>query len=897
MDPQLVAVVTNIEALTAQVENATAAARTIKNAIVGNPTKKQLYIDHGVLPRLVSCVNSTQTQPVLGEHAVAALGSLAPYIPTCAILDVTTALFRALFCTHTRAVHAAVRALKLLVCTHTHDSLVFSDYFVTDQVANRLVVLLSAADEGIAEVCAVIVGHTTQNSNHANTYVRASIVPALVTLLTRTLHERCMEECVYALAALARHSNEVSSTLTSPHCILSTLVQLSKTPLYSLRLASCRLLTIFHTADRLPAGLDTSVTIAVVKLLSISPVSALSSIVETLTELVIQNPYLQRVATDSGAIIKLATFLVPQEVSSNDLANNDSNVASLKSRPYKRPFEHRDTKSLASSPPIDQYGDYLSPLDRSDVLSALAALMDEYDPARDAVIAQNILPVIVDGLSDSNYAVVRASLRCIRALSRSVKILRKDIAKECLGEHILRLLDSDDESTRHCASATICNLVLEFSSMRTVILKKGGVDTLIRLLSSSDTEVRKNSLWALKNLLFKADADTKTTVLSSLGFDCLSSLVVDSDATVRGLAMTVLRNLAYSSTMGKQIEQLDALFAMTGKGLAFLLSQILEAETVIDLAVQALYVVCNIASGAERHKAYLFDSNIPSLVLRWTNHRDERARIAAVWCAINLSWKEQELTPNCGTRTLRRALRESRTNRELATERLDTLRRQHLPVPSSPQGRRILERYTANIEGSRTRNVTGDRPAGIGANVMGAVENGVDLMADDDTNSNQNGATNDDSVPGFLEGPSHESGRENEMVDDDSDLSNHDRNNRTDDRQPDAIGDNGTTLEITSGPTRESPTLSKSSGHAWRIERLRQLGFERRLRVLTEDPHIEVQGRARAALEMFDSRDTNLVYHGPSTEPDVAVRATSRVPRVPHISFQDSMIGAYRLPD
>lgn len=896
MDPELAAIATNIGGLTADVQDATTAARTIKNAIVGNPTKKQLYIDHGVLPPLMGCINYSQTQPVLGEHAVAALGSLAPYIPTSAILDVTTSLFHALFCTHMRAVHAAVRALKLIVCCPTHDTLALSDHFVTSEVANRLVVLLSAADEGIAEVCAVIVAHTTQNSNHANVYVRASIVPALVTLLTRTLHERCVEACVYALAALARHSREVSSTLTAPHCILSSLVQLSKTPVYSLRLASCRLLTIFHTADCLPTGLDTNVTVAVVNLLSIRPVPGLSSIGETLAELVIRNPYLQRVATEAGAIVKLASFLVPREPSPNDRGNSSGNSSGHKTRPYKRPFDHTNYRWHTPSLPVDEHGDDLSPLARSNVLAALAALMDEYDPARDAVIAQNILPNITDGLADTHRSVVRASVRCVRALSRSVKILRKDIAKECLGEHILRLVDSDDESTRHCASATLCNLVLEFSSMRAVILEKGGVHTLIRLLSSRDLEVRKNSLWALKNLLFKADAETKATVLSSLGFDCLSALVIDPNTTVRELAMTVLRNLVYSSTMGKQIEQLDALFAMTGKGVTFLLSEVLEAEPVIELAIQALYVVCNIASGAERHKAYIFDSDLPGLVLRWTGHRDERARIAAVWCAINLSWKEQEFTPYCGARTLSRALRESRINRELAGERLETLRRQHLPIPSSPQGRRILERYSANSEVPRTHSVASDRPARTEVRVLENDMNDIDVIVDDITDINQNGASNDDAVPGFLDASGIESDRELAMADGEFDTSTNGGDERNSSRQQNITGNNLTSNENSSDPASGSTLLSKRSGHAWRIERLRQLGFERRLRVLTDDPHIEVQGRARAALEMFNSLDST-TDHDPSTASDGAVQVTPQVPRVSQFPLQDSMIGTYRLPD
>lgn len=844
MDPELGAIVTNIVALSVDTPKVVSTARTIKNAIVGNPTKKQLYIKHGVIPRLLQCANCVETKPALTEHAVAALGSLAPYLPLSVIPDVTATLLHVLFSTNFRSVHAAVRALKLLVCSSSSSTPMLSNYFVKEDVANRLVTLLSASDEGIAEVCAVIVARTTKTQRHAMLYKCASVVPALVSLLLRTSHQRCVEACVDALTALARYSDEVCAILTAPHCILSTLIHLTRSPVHSLRLATCRLLTIFHAVGRLPEDLDSDVTIVVVNLLSTDLSLSFASTALTLAELVIQNPDLQRVATDAGAVVKLASLLTSCD-SMTDSNVTVNNSMALEGRLCKR--LGRCEAPWTSTNFSKNVRDEVRVTTRSIVLGTLAALMDKHDLARDAVVAQNIIPIIVDGLSDPDRSVVRSSIQCVRALSRSVKILRKDISNGSIGESLLKLVDSDDLCVQRCASATICNLILEFSPIRTVILKSSGIEILVGLLGSEDGEVRRNALWALKNLLFKAAADLKSVILSSIGFKCLYELVTDGDYEIRKLAMTVLRNLAYSPTVNKQNEHLDALFAVTGSNFISVLSDELKSETTIELAVQTLYVVCNIAAGAERHKTYLLESDIPALVLRWTAHRDERVRIAAMWCIVNLSWKEKEVTMPCfQSRGLRRALRTpSRVNHALMSERLEMLRRQHLPLPASPQGRRIMERYSAGVANARLGS-----SARFTVNGMGALEEHTGRGSNQRRNRH-------DFLPDVLTAQMPHGASEDRM----------DNNEATAVADNEGVGNGGEPVNEPDERENVNGDGSRSgnaSGHAWRIERLRQLGFEQRLQSLVNDPHVEVQGRARAALEMFSLHDSPLLECDPA---------------------------------
>lgn len=837
-------------------DSATAAARTIKNAIVGNPTNKRIYLQHDVVPRLIACTVHVDEHPLLADHAVATLGSLAPFIPPPVIPDVVHAVLKCLFSRHVRPLLAATRALKLLVCAPQADLDLISPLIALPDVATRFVPLLQSDDEGIAEVCAVIISKTAKSPFLSSVYSAAATVPALVQLLCRTLHERCVEACTNALFALAHHSAQVSYDLAVSHNIISTILPFTRTPVHSLRLSACRLLTSLHTSDLLPSPLHGPVATAIVNLFTVKRPSFVTIAVNTLTQLVQNSSNLQRVATEADAVSKLANMIFAfqpacaKPATSKPRSNNRSPSSTLlASRDYNaRRLANRDDDG-------DTYMEEASPEFRSGMLTALAALSDKFDPARDAIIAHGILPIIVEGLSESHPSIVLACVQCIRSLSRSVKILRRDVAKDKIGEQLLSLLESPHKGIQRCASSTLCNLVLEFSPVRSVVIKKGGTDVIINLLQSEDQEIRKNCLWALKNMLFKADLETKNAVMSRLGYDCLEALFDDDQPDIRELAMTVVRNLACSPSADKQTEQLDALFAATGERIITLLSDALRVDAPnTGIAVQALYVVCNIASGTEQHKAYLLKSEIPSRILHWSRHEDDRARIAAVWCAINLSWKEPAPSRRCHSPSIRRPLRAA--GRGSSSVTLDLLRRQRLPLPASAQGRRILERYGAADRGE------GDEE---GLHVDLDEMEDADMAASDGNHSDvcsdfEAGERRMELTVSEPREAGHDVGLSSESV-----VAQEGGNGNGEVRQREDEGTlmNGNENESSPSDGGGEQEANKDVGHAWRIELLRQLGFEGRLRSLINDPHIEVQGRARAALELFECEDVPPLEYDP----------------------------------
>lgn len=113
---------------------------------------------------------------------------------------------------------------------------------------------------------------------------------------------------------------------------------------------------------------------------------------------------------------------------------------------------------------------------------ALAALSFNHEPTR-ALIANSqpsLLDIMLGLLSHESYGVRAATCQLARALSRSVAILRTNLMDSGVGAGIFDVLkreterkvepERDDRSwtVEVAATATICNLVTDFSPMQRV---------------------------------------------------------------------------------------------------------------------------------------------------------------------------------------------------------------------------------------------------------------------------------------------------------------------------------------------------------------------------------------------------------------------------------------------
>ena len=136
------------------------------------------------------------------------------------------------------------------------------------------------------------------------------------------------------------------------------------------------------------------------------------------------------------------------------------------------------------------------------------------------------------------------------------------------------------------------------------------MEKLVALTHSMDLGLRIKCIWALKNLVFRADLDVKKAVMKALTWDTLSNLINEPDVHIQEQALTILRNLLHGEV--KHVE-----FAMRSaekKIMTDLTSRLSSHHP--PALLQAIYALCNIAA-SEEHKHLVMS---PAIINNITVH-------------------------------------------------------------------------------------------------------------------------------------------------------------------------------------------------------------------------------------------------------------------------------------
>lgn len=167
---------------------------------------------------------------------------------------------------------------------------------------------------------------------------------------------------------------------------------------------------------------------------------------------------------------------------------------------------------------------------RQNTLKALGALATYKDDYRKVIVEQDVIPCIVESLTptpDNPVSVVLAACYTVRMLSRSVNILRTTLVDHGVTGPLCQLLRHRDVEVQVAASASVCNLVMDFSPMREPLIEAGVLKALCEHAHSHHASLRLNSLWALKHLVHSASVDLKKRTVEELESGWLVRLICD----------------------------------------------------------------------------------------------------------------------------------------------------------------------------------------------------------------------------------------------------------------------------------------------------------------------------------------------------------------------------------
>ncbi|KAF5357363.1 hypothetical protein D9758_005905 [Tetrapyrgos nigripes] len=541
--------------------------KRLKNRVIGNPSaKKQLATQPGFVALLVDCLGRFDLR-IEAAHIIASISygdadALASLLRADTLRTLLYALSNPADPAALRAFARALRTLAMSVAeavgpsrwglgkepTDSEEARATLDYLFHIDSLDLFLPLL--VDKPTTVHIAELVAFSVRSSDHrkavtewippaermtqiktrrgweksTETVANGGWVVRTLVALVPTKDIKLQEAVLLALAALAKDNPLVSRVLIHEGT-LTSILDLCKARNLDVQLAACLSATHILRADPSHSCAECDAAARTI----ISVINRFISDDHTpqnknkacfiLYYLVTDDPQLSRLAYERSCLQKLSTLLMS----------------------ITPPAEQSNPSDLDSDEP-----ESISALREAALTTIASIALFDNDIRRSMTDDLHLLPLISVSLASEHVGVKYGACQCVRAVSRSVEVLRTSVVDSGLGLKIFELFKKETEDRRIVGAAirAVCNIVCEFSPLRPIYLDKGLMPRLVQLISGSDSSLRLNALWAIKNLVRKTSTETKKDVMRQLGWARVVELLGDSDEAIVEQALNILRNLA-----------------------------------------------------------------------------------------------------------------------------------------------------------------------------------------------------------------------------------------------------------------------------------------------------------------------------------------------------------------
>ncbi|OAY77676.1 Armadillo repeat-containing protein 8 [Ananas comosus] len=287
------------------------AIRDVKNQIIGNKTKKLLYLELGAVPKIAAALVSPAASAALLVQAAAAVGSFA-----CGVEDgaravvsagVVPHLTRLLSHPEEKVVDAAARSLKMIF-----QSTVAPKYDVLQEKnMNFLLSLLNSENENVTELAATIITHSCQRNAEQMALADAGVLQRLTSLLGGFLNQR--DACLQSITAIVKNNSKVASkfVIMANGKAFNSLVELMKDRNPRTRLLACVcLIAIGNSYPYFFRDIQTKTKMILILLELLEEHGRVGDEAPSvLTNLIADNEELHKQAVSNNAVEKLCNFL------------------------------------------------------------------------------------------------------------------------------------------------------------------------------------------------------------------------------------------------------------------------------------------------------------------------------------------------------------------------------------------------------------------------------------------------------------------------------------------------------------------------------------------------------------------------------------------------------------
>ncbi|KAK6164136.1 hypothetical protein DH2020_001000 [Rehmannia glutinosa] len=621
------------------------ALRDLKNQIIGNRTKKLVFLKLGAVPSVVSILSSAAApqdggggnrefhESVLIQSA-AAIGSFACGLDegVKAVLDAGAFPLLMSLISHLneKVVDAGARSLKLI-----YQSKLAPKYdFLQVKNMEFLLSLLNSKNEKVTSLGASIITHSCQTAAEQQALSGAGVIKRLVCLLGGSINQK--DASLESLAAMVKGNPEVASKFMGPENgrALGVVIELMKDKYPRTRLlASMCLISIRNTSTSYlqDLGIKSALVLVLLELLD-DPGQVGDEAPFVLSGLVTEKEDMQKIAFDANVINKFCEHLTAGSF---------------------------QTKRLQG------------------IFLALSDLCSKLECCRDRLLDLQVLNIVTEALAHDSAEVRAAACIFFKNVSRSVKNLSAgQFMNEAIAVPLVQLLCDSRTSVQYLSSlfwifrygyaiehynavtiylavgisrlmknevaalGAISNVVVNFMARKSVFMECGGVKQLVQLTKSMESAIRVNAVWALKNLVFHLSNRCKEEILLELTSTTLVSLINDPEASVQEQALGLIRNLVDGT-----LNSIDCVFGEDGELLHAIGRKMRRSTSKVEVQIQGMYALSNVASGNELHKEAVMNQLLPqavddkeTLLVKFLQSSDSRLRTATLWAIINLTY-------------------------------------------------------------------------------------------------------------------------------------------------------------------------------------------------------------------------------------------------------------------
>ncbi|CAE6436793.1 unnamed protein product [Rhizoctonia solani] len=137
-----------------------------------------------------------------------------------------------------------------------------------------------------------------------------------------------------------------------------------------------------------------------------------------------------------------------------------------------------------------------------------------------------------------------------RSVGRSTGVLRTGLYDSGIGRAVFDMLMKGEPDKRVLVAVLrmCCNLLNQYSPMREMFIRDGGMQKMAELCDAEELTVRHLALWGFKNSLFRATSEDKRQLMGILGWDRLERALDEQPGEALEQALMIVRNISHTES-------------------------------------------------------------------------------------------------------------------------------------------------------------------------------------------------------------------------------------------------------------------------------------------------------------------------------------------------------------